>query len=501
MYFIGLDVGTSGCKASVTDKDGVVIRHAYREYSTTSPGYGQIEIDANTVYAAVKEVLSEIAGPDVGALAVASFGEAMVFVDRAGEVMAPSIYYSDVRGSVESREIPSLIDTGRLMDITGLSPNPMYSASKLMWIKNNQPELIENAEAIFLYVDYVSWKLSGERAIDYSLASRTMLLDIYKKEWSEEVAEAFGLSIEKFSNLAKAGTVIGKILPDVAREIGLPPDLVIVSGGHDQVFSAIGGGALKPGESVNMMGSGEALTLILDKNDANPLMAKYRYCIEPFYFDDSYMTLAFNASAGTAIKWYRNCYNADRDGEAKAKDMKSVYALMDSECPDDPTGIIFLPYLAGSGTPYFDAQAGGSFIGLRQGDTRAKVYKSVMEGVCYEMKLNMEFLSQCGLNISKIACVGGGAISDTLMQIKANVTGREVHVLKNWETGTIGLALVCARAVGQIDDLTGAAKRLSEIEKTFYPDPKQVEFYAKKMAIYKDVYPTIAGLLSIEGGF
>jgi xylulokinase len=424
----------------------------------------------------------------------------MVFIDKYGEVMSPSIYYTDVRGSVESRSVPSLIDTGRLMDITGLSPSPMFSASKLMWIKKNQPELIENAEAIFLYVDYVTWKLSGERAIDYSLASRTMLLDIYNKEWSDEVAGALGLSTEKFSPLFKAGTAMGKILPDIASELGLPPDTVIILGGHDQVFCAVGGGAVKPGDSVDIMGSGESLSLVINKDAASPLMGKYRYCVEPYFFDDCYLTLAFNASAGTAIKWYRDCYNADRSEEAKAGAM-SLYELMDSECPESPTDIFFLPYLAGGGTPYIDVQAGGTFIGVRQGDTRAKIYKSLLEGLCYEITSNMEFLSECGLSISRIACAGGGAISDVLMQIKADVTNREINVLKNWETGTIGLALLCANAMGEIDDIAVAAVKLSEIEKIFRPDPERAAFYKSKMEVYKNIYPVIAKLLSIEYGF
>ena len=497
MYYIGLDVGTSGCKASVTDGHGNVIRHAHCEYSTTSPKPGHIEIDANVVYGGVKEVLIKVAGSDIAALAVSSFGEAMVFVGADGEVLAPSIYYTDARGNAESKKISSMIDAGRLMEITGLSPNPMYSASKLMWIKDNQPELIEKTEYIFLYMDYISWKLTGERIIDYSLASRTMMLDIYKKKWSDEVAEALGLSTSKFSSLAKAGTILSRIKPDIAKELGLPEDIEVIVGGHDQIFSALGGGAVKPGDSVDAMGSGDCLSLILDKSNIDPMMSKYRFCVEPFLFDDSFLTLAFNASAGTAITWYRDCFNAGREEEARHA-AKTVYALMDSECPEEPTDILFLPYVAGSGTPYFDAEVGGILMGLRQGYTRAKIYKAVLEGICYEMRLNMEFLKECGLGISKLYCAGGGACSDTLMQLKADVLNQEVDVLKNWETGTIGLALVCAHAMGEVDDLVTTASKLVEVEKTFSPDPERAAFYDSRMSVYRDFYPMAAKLLSVE---
>ena len=496
MRYIGLDIGTSGCKATVADKDGNIFSMAHREYAPSSPQPGYMEIDARTVMKAVMQVLHEVASPDITALSIASFGEAAVLLDHRDSVLGPSIYFSDVRGSAEVSDILAAMDQKRCRHITGMPANPMFTANKLLWIKKHQPDVFAAAKRILLFGDYVAYMLTGERIIDYSLASRTMLLDIHNHCWSQEVAECLGLSVDGFSKPVRMGTPIGTLLRHVARESGLNDTVLVVAGGHDQALAALGSGATQIGHSVDGMGSSECITLVLGKDDISDRMADYSFCAEPYVFEDTYITLAFNASAGSAIRWFRNCFGAELDKQARTTG-ENVYQIMDRECSTEPSEILFLPYVAGSGTPYLDSEIGGAFLGLRMSTTRSELYRSVLEGICFEMQMNVELLSECGIRLNAITAVGGGTRSDVLMQIKADVMHREVAVLETSEAGTLALALLCGKAMGEIDNLAEASRSAAKRSKVFVPDSAQTDVYAALMKRYRRVYPA---LRTIYGG-
>jgi xylulokinase len=493
-----LDIGTSGCKASVVGKDGTVVRYAHREYSTTSPRPGYIELDARVVLAAAREVLAQVAGPDVGAIAIASIGEAVVLLGDDDRVLAGSIYYSDIRGIEEVDDIKDSMSPEDILLATGMPVGPMFSANKLLWIKKHDPDTYNSARHIFLFGDLVSYMLTGEKAVDYSLASRTMLFDVKKLDWAHEVAGTIGLDTKCFSKPVQSGTVIGKIRGAVARDLGLPPDTLVVAGGHDQTVAALGSGAVYPGESFDGMGSSECLTVVLGGGETDPLMTRYGFCCEPHVIPGAFVTLAFNASAGAAIKWYRDIFEHDRlSKEIEAG--KNAYAILDAEIADEPTDILFLPYVSGSGTPWFDSQTGGAFIGLRQGQRKEDLYKAVLEGICYEIKYNETLLDKCGLALHSITAAGGGAQADRLMQIKADIMNRRIDVLQNWEIGTVGLALICAKAMGDIEDLGAAAKGIARISRSYEPDAARAEHYASKLKEYRSIYTSIKSLSAMPG--
>ncbi|MDR1042497.1 MAG: hypothetical protein LBL54_01165 [Clostridiales Family XIII bacterium] len=496
MLYIGLDIGTSGCKASVIDREGHVVRHARMSYRTTSPQAGYIELDAREVYAAAKDALAAVAGQDVKAIAVASIGEAVVLLGDDDAVLAGSIYYSDIRGSDEVAGIRSAMDAQKILGITGMPLGPMFSANKLLWIRKNEPSLYASAKHKMLFGDYISFMLTGERVIDYSLASRTMLFDVNRNEWSREVAETIGLDIEGFSSPVQSGTVVGTIRAQLAAELGLPGNTTVVAGGHDQAVAALGSGAVLPGESFDSMGSSECLTVVLSDSRADPLMTRYGFCCEPHVVPGAFVTLSFNASAGSAIRWYRDTFEVERFNEYPDDD-EEIYLLLDAEIPDAPTDILFLPYVAGSGTPWFDSLTGGAFIGLRQGMGRPMIYKSVLEGISYEIRYNETLLEKCGLSLNSIIAGGGGSRSEKLMQIKADIMGKRIDVLESYDVTTSGLALICAKAMGDIDDICRAAKRLAKIADSYEPDPDRAKHYALKLKEYRSVYTSIKSLSSM----
>ena len=490
MRYIGLDVGTSGCKASVTDCEGTVFRSARREYAPVSPQPGHIEIDARIVLDSVMGVLSEVAGLDVTALSIASFGEAVVLLSDRDEVLGRSIYYSDVRGIDEVADILEAIDPKVCRKITGTRANPMFSANKLLWIKKHQPEILRAAKRTMLFGDYIAYMLTGERVIDYSLASRTMLFDIRENRWSAEVIGALGLAADGFSAPVRMGAPIGKLLRSVANDLKLSENVLVVAGGHDQTLAALGGGATRAGDSVDGIGSTECISLVLGSGDISEEMAEYNFCAEPYAFEDTYLTLAFNASAGSAMRWFRDCFHSGRHAPA-ADAGENLYQIMENNCPSGPTDILFMPFVAGSGTPFLDPEIGGAFIGLRLGCTQEELYLAVLQGICFEMQHNVQLLSKCGIILDTVTAVGGGVRSELMMQIKADVMSREISILATPESGTVALALLCARAMGDVDDLAAAARSAAKTVRTYVPNPALADRYASLMERYCRIYPAV----------
>jgi xylulokinase len=234
----------------------------------------------------------------------------------------------------------------------------------------------------------------------------------------------------------------------------------------------------------------ECITLVLGKDAIGERMAHYGFCTVPYLSDNLFVTFAFNASAGSAIRWFRDCFNAELAQRAQASG-ENVFQTMERECRKAPTEVLFLPYVAGSGTPYFDAEIGGAFIGLRMATTRNELYRAVLQGICYEMQMNVEMLMECGISLHAISAVGGGTNSELLMQIKADVMNRNIAVLETAEAGTLGLILLCAKAMGEIDDLASTARKIAKRSRTFIPNPKHVPIYASLMERYRRVYPAL----------
>ncbi|MDR1620476.1 MAG: hypothetical protein LBS18_07440 [Clostridiales bacterium] len=495
MPYVGLDVGTSGCKASVVDHAGTILRYAHREYAPVSPKPGYMEMDARIVWQSALAVLRDVAADDITALSIASFGEAVVLLDESDNVLSNSIYYSDIRGSEEVRDILSAMDPAQAQAITGTAANPMYSANKLLWIKKHDAALFKQARRFMLFGDYIGFMLTGERVIDYSLASRTMLFDIRDFCWSQVLSNALDLPVDGFSRPVRTGTPMGVITRRMAQQTGLNKNLLVVTGGHDQALAALGGGALTRGDSVDGMGSSECVSLVIEKGDITPKMAAYNFCCEPYIFENTYLTLAFNASSGTSIRWYRDCFEGCRAIAAKEQN-KSIYRIMDEDAPPAPTNLFFLPHVSGSGTPYLDSHMGGALLGLTTSTGKPDIYKAVLEGICYEMQYNVELLNECGLTLDAITAVGGGARSDTLMQIKADVMAREVGTLQTTETGTLALSLLCAYAMGDIPDLKAAVRLAARPGRAYTPNEKNAAIYRERMHMYRRMYPALKNIFT-----
>lgn len=491
MVYMGIDVGTTGSKATVIDGKGTTLSYAYQNYQTVRTNEGVAEIDPASIWQTVRQVIAQAAAKSeepIAAIAIASLGESFVALDKQDRVLRNSILYSDVRGSEEITDILQKIDRQRLFDTTGMPINSMYTLNKLLWVKKHESELYKRIDKLFLFEDFVYYMLSGERRIDYSLASRTMFFDFSANRWAEEVLGAFDLDSAMLSMPVAPGSVIGKIRAGLSLELNLPKDVLLVAGAHDQVCAALGAGVLQKGECVDGIGTSECITTILDGLEQKSFMLENNFCIEPYAIEGECVTLAFSSTGASILSWFI------KEIARPVTQGASAYAILDQESPVEPTGILVMPHFSGSGTPHMDPFSCGAVLGLQLSTSRGELYKACMEGLCYEMKLNADLLAQMGTSITSITCVGGGSRSDIQLQIKADMMGIPVKRLKNEESGTAALAMLCATACGDYKNLKEAAAQIVKFDRSFEPNQEYYDRYRQKLDLYQQIYPNIKGI-------
>lgn len=499
MAIIGLDIGTSGCKCAVFEPEGKVTSYAYQEYTVHNPGPGFYELNPDEVWTAVKNVIKKTAadhrGEKITALSVSSLGEAAVPVDKRGRILYNSLIYTDIRGQKHTGYLIERLGANKIMELTGLPAHSMFTISKVMWIKENLPRIYRAADKFLLYGDYILYKLGDVTAIDYSLASRTMAFNITSKTWEEKILDAAGVDKDLFSPAVPSGTVVGTIAETVARELGLPKDLLLVTGGHDHACAALGAGAVKEGIAVDSIGTVECITPAFNQPVVNEKMLEYNFACIPHTRNGMYITYAFSFTGGSLLKWYRDNFAHEEKIEAAQAGI-GIYRLLDAKAARKPTGILVLPHFTGTGTPYMDTGAKGAIIGLSLEVTPPVLYRSLLEGVTYEMLLNIECLQASGVHIQELRAVGGGAKSDLWLQIKADITGKKIVALNINEAGITGTAIIAGVATGTYKNLDEALQMLVKPKKEFYPDERNRLIYARHYQKYKRVYQAVKEILS-----
>lgn len=499
MSLIGIDVGTTGCKCTLFDNEENVIAQAYREYFFENTADGIHELDARKVWEAVKLVTQEaVKGKLLSerlAIAISSIGEACVPIDKRGNVLSNSIMYTDKRGIEEANRLKKFLGADKIMKITGLPIHSMYTICKIMWMKENLPHVFSCVWKILLFGDFIAYKFTQQTVIDYSLASRTMAFNVTTKKWSHEILEQAGVKMDLFSTPKRAGSIIGTIKKDIATEIGLPYKTIIVTGGHDQICGALGAGIIKKNRAVYGMGTAHCITTVFDAPIMGEKMLEYNYNCEPHLIEDMYSSLAFCFTGGALLKWYRDCFVSSKLHHISEKGT-SVYDYLEKSAAKHPTGILVLPHFSGSGTPYMDPFSKGGILGLTLDTTDGQFYRALLEGVAYEMRLNLECQEKAGIDLETLRAVGGGSKSDLWMQIIADVIGKKIEILNIDEAGTVGTAILAGKALGIYDSYKRAVGKFINVKRTYYPNESRNSEYKEYYEKYKKVYTSMKNIFS-----
>ncbi len=494
LALIGLDIGTSGCKATILDETGRIIDSDYQEYPVLHPLPEYDELDSEQVWQSVIKVISTITNRcdevKIDAIAASSLGEAATPVDKEGNILHNSIIYTDNRGEDSFQKLVSKIGFNRIHEITGLIPNNMYTINKIMWYKGNLPEIYEKTWKFLLFEDFISYKLSSVAAIDYSLASRTMAFDIRTKTWAKDIIKEAGVELNKFSDILPAGSTLGPIKPDLADILHLSKDVLVVKGGWDQACVALGAGAIKKGVIADGIGSVECINIPFDEPKTNELMRKHQFPCGPHVFPDKYITIAYNVTTGTLLRWFRDTFVFEEYARAE-KEGKNIYEILDNRIPEEPTDILVLPFFAGAATPHFDSYATGAILGLKLTTTPNDIYRAILESTTYQIRMNVELLEQIGVEFTELRAVGGGSKSSVWLQIKSNIMNRPLAVPVSKEAGTMGVAILAGYAAGYFPDLETGVNTMVKIEKNFSPEKLHQAKYDMQFERFKKIYPNI----------
>lgn len=492
MRLAGLDIGTTGCKISVFAADGTLLSGFYRDYPVLR-SHTAHEVDASAIWEAVRAVIGEASAqyPDIGGIGVTSFGETFVALDEHDIPLALAMLYTDPRGTEQCETISRLLGDMHIASITGLKPHPMFSLPKLMWVKEHRPDLYAKTRRVLLMEDYVVYLLTGTAQIDYSLATRTMAFDIRALTWSHELLDAAGIDPSLLSTPVPTGTSAGPIRPELAETLGLSPETLIVSVSHDQVAAAVGSGVFDENSTVDGAGTVECMTPVFTQYDADK-MADGGYCIVPFVTPGRYVTYAFSYTGGALVKWFID----NLGGHAvHAANGGSVHGLLEGDADGIPTGLLVLPHFSGAATPYMDADSKGAMLGLTLAHTQQDIYRAIMEGVCYEMRLNQERLADAGVTVAPLRATGGGARSSVWLQMKADILNVPVTALFTAEAGATGSAMLVGVATGLFRNLQEAAAAMIREKRTYLPRPEATARYDAVYARYKGVYDAVRPLM------
>ena len=480
MNYLSIDVGTTGCKCQLFSEGGEILKYLFNEYDFREEG-GYHYVDVHAIEGHLRAMIGEISSQfEVNSVCISSLGESFVLLDAEDRILFYPMLYTDPRGEAEAEEIKAVIGEERAFLTTGVIPHSMYSLSKLLWIKKNEPELFQRAEKVMLMCDYIGYLLTGERVIDYALASRTGVFDIEKMKFSKEILNVFGIRAELFSAPRRAGSVVGK----VKAEWGI--DATLVLGSHDQVCTSLGAGVLRAGDSVDGMGTVECITTLFDEKPTSVQMGKQGYPCVPYPVGDLYCTYILNYSCGSTVNWMRKKIMHGYKGEES-----NFFSYIEKDMTGAPTGILTLPYFGGASTPYQDLNAKGAIVNLTTDTRDSELYQSIMEGTAYEMRLNAEVVLEYGITVKNTVATGGGANSDRWLQTKADIQCIPIRTLRSSEGGLCGCAMLQAVALGGAEDLFRAREIFVRYQKEFLPDEEMHAAYETHYRKYKKLYQTL----------
>ena len=488
----GLDVGTTGCKIVLYDDKAELLCAYYEEYASVCKS-GYHEIDFNVIKTSVLSLLKKaVSDYHVDALGVTSFGETFAMLDENDCVLAPSMLYTDPRGMDECRKLCELCGEEYLTLSTGVKPHPMYSISKILWQKNNNPAAFSKCKRILLGEDFIVYTLTGNAQIDYSLAARTGAFDIEKKEWMYDVFGSLGIDVSLMSKPVRMGNIAGILKDELKFELNIDYDISIANGCHDQVAAMIGAGIFSSDKAMDGTGTVECIPVILNKKPADLKFYECGYSVVP-YIENLYACYALSYSGGCTLKWFRDNF-AELEHKQALENNKNVYAELDRMVGSDATKILVLPHFSGAATPYMDNDSRAVFIGISLETTKFDIYKSLMEGTSYEMKLNFNTMKPLTGEISEIRATGGGATSDLWLQIKADILNTEITALDCKEVGAAGTSAITGMSVGAFESLDAVVSKMAPVRKIFKPDIEKSAVYSKLFKKYENIYNSVKNL-------
>ena len=483
MFFIGVDLGTSATKLLLMDEQGVIHKIVSRSYPLSMPRPGWSEQDPEAwieaAFSGIRELTEGIDRREVKGIAAAGQMHGLVALDARDRVLCPAILWNDGRTGEETDWLNREIGEDFLAKHTGNIAFAGFTAPKLLWMKKQEPELFRQISKIMLPKDYLTYRLTGVHATDCSDASGTLLFDVARRTWSEEMLEVCSLRKSQMARVFESYEIVGTLKADVAQALGLSPDVKVAAGAGDNAAAAVGTGTVGKGKCNISLGTSGTLFLSDDRYVEPMNHALHAFC----HADGGWHLLGCELSAASCLSWW-----ADLTGH---EDLSAEQAAIDPQ-KLGRNRVFFLPYLMGERTPHNDAEAAGAFIGMRMDSTRADMTQAVLEGVAFGLRDGLEIARKAGMTVTSSGLAGGGAKSPLWRSIAANTLDLELMVPETEQGPGLGGAILAAVGCGVFRDVQAAVEALVKpsVERTM-PDKALTALYDERYAVFASLYPAL----------
>ncbi len=483
MYYIGIDLGTSATKFLLTDEKGTILNSCTKEYPLIFPHPGWSEQEPSEWWSAcltgVKELLDGFDASKIAGIGVGGQMHGLVTLDESDEVIRPAILWNDGRTSKETAWLNEEIGRETLSARTANIAFAGFTAPKILWMKENEPEKFARIAKIMLPKDYLCYKLTGVHSCDYSDASGMLLLDVKNRCWSKEMLALCGVREEQMPKLFESFEVIGTVLPAIAQTLGLPEGVKVVAGAGDNAAAAVGTGVVGEGGCNISLGTSGTIFISSKKFGVDPNNALHAFA----HADGGYHLMGCMLSAASCNKWF--C-----DEILKTKD----YAGEQVDITDEKLGrnhVFFLPYLMGERSPINDTDARASFIGMSMDTSRADLVQAVLEGVAFAVRDSFEVAKSLGIPIASSMLCGGGARSPLWRKILANILNIRLDIPQTEEGPGYGAAMLAMVGCGEYASVAECAEKLVHITDCVEPDPETAALYEAQYQKFRRIYPAL----------
>ena len=483
MYYIGIDLGTSAVKLLLMKEDGAIENIVSKEYPLFFPHPGWSEQNPEDWMSAIRAGIAELTeGFDKSQVAGIGAGGQMhglVALDADDQVLRPAILWNDGRTQAQTDYLNQVIGKEKLSEYTGNIAFAGFTAPKILWMKENEPELFAKIRKIMLPKDYVNYMLSGVNCTDYSDASGMLLLDVKNKRWSAPMLEICGITEDMLPALYESYEAVGTLKPELAAELGLPESVKIVAGAGDNAAAAIGTATVGDGACNISLGTSGTIFISSENFRVDEGNSLHAFA----HADGNFHLMGCMLSAASCNKWFmEDIIGTDQYGKEQA-------AIREENL--GRSHVYYLPYLMGERAPHNDALARSCFIGMSMDSTRADMYQAVLEGVAFGIRDSLEAAKAMGVNIPSSMICGGGAKSPLWKKIFANVLNLPLSVPETEQGPGYGGAILAAVACGEYADVKEAVTNLVSVTETIEPDPQLAALYEERYQTYRKLYPAL----------
>lgn len=492
-YLLGIDIGTGGTKTVLFTDTGEMVDSAISEYPLYQPQNGWAEQMPedwwNAVVATIKQVLlsKKIDSSDIKGIGLSGQMHGLVMLDNEGKVLRPSIIWCDQRTARECEEITAKVGAKRLVEITGNPALTGFTASKILWVRNNEPEIYKKCRHILLPKDYIRYKLTGDFATEVSDASGMQLLDLKERSWSEEILTKLEIPSKWLGRVYESPEITGYITDEIAITTGLTKGTPVVGGAGDNAAAAVGTGVVTDGKAFTTIGTSGVVFAHTDRMKVDQKGRVHTFCCA---VPGAWHIMGVTQAAGLSLKWFRDNFCKEEIDLAKKMDV-DPYIIMTEEAESIPLGaenLYYLPYLIGERTPHLDPDCRGAFIGLSAMHTRSHLIRAVMEGVAYSLKDCQEILVEMGVAVDDMTVTGGGGRSSLWRQMLADLYECPVKTITSQEGPALGAAILAAVGVGIYASVAEACDQIIKTDRTQNPIKENSHIYLEKHKVFKGLY-------------